>query len=257
VVETSLLRTGAYVLGWDLGLQSSLGKVAQGEPREVTQTPLMNCSHTADDRWLFLTCLEADRHLRNVLVALGREDLFDDERWASGRTLRKNSRDVITVLDAEFAGRTLAEWGERLDAAGGVVGGGAVTGRRARRRAGAGERRDRGGAVPRRHRLDRERQRPDHVPGPLPPHHLDGDRRVVRVEPLEGLDDVEGLDAGVGDRSTSCRSGAARPAVGYRRGMDVRRLADVELADATGAMRRLGDFWADRPVIVVFLRHFG
>jgi len=118
VVETSLLRTGAYVLGWDLGLQSSLGKVAQGEPREVTQTPLMNCYRTADDRWLFLTCLEADRHLRNVLVALGREDLLDDERWTSGRTLRKNSRHVITVLDAEFAGRTLAEWGERLDAAG-------------------------------------------------------------------------------------------------------------------------------------------
>ncbi len=70
VVETSLLRTGAYVLGWDLGLQSSLGKVAQSEPREATQTPLMNCYLTADERWIFLTCLEADRHLRNVMVAL-------------------------------------------------------------------------------------------------------------------------------------------------------------------------------------------
>jgi hypothetical protein len=39
--------------------------------------------------------------------------------------------------------------------------------------------------------------------------------------------------------------------------MDVRMLADIELADATGSSRRLGDFWADRAVVLVFLRHFG
>jgi hypothetical protein len=39
--------------------------------------------------------------------------------------------------------------------------------------------------------------------------------------------------------------------------VDVDRLADVQLADANGAIRRLGDFWADRPVALVFLRHFG
>ncbi len=118
VVETSLLRTGAYVLGWDLGLQSTLGKVATSEPRDVTQTPLMNCYSTADGHWLFLTCLEADRHLQNVFRALGREDLLADERFATGRGLRKNSQHVIGVLDAEFAARTLDEWAERLDAAG-------------------------------------------------------------------------------------------------------------------------------------------
>jgi crotonobetainyl-CoA:carnitine CoA-transferase CaiB-like acyl-CoA transferase len=118
VVETSLLRAGAYVLGWDLGLQAALGKVARGEPREETQSPLMNSYRTADDRWLFLTCLEADRHLRNVLVALEREDLADDERFANGRALRKNKREVIGVLDAEFAKRPLDEWAQRLDGAG-------------------------------------------------------------------------------------------------------------------------------------------
>jgi crotonobetainyl-CoA:carnitine CoA-transferase CaiB-like acyl-CoA transferase len=118
VVETSLLRAGAYVLGWDLGLQSSLGKVARGEPRDATQSPLMNAYRTADDRWLFLTCLEADRHLRSVLVALDRADLLDDDRFANGRALRKNKREVIEVLDAEFAKRPLDEWAQRLDDAG-------------------------------------------------------------------------------------------------------------------------------------------
>jgi hypothetical protein len=39
--------------------------------------------------------------------------------------------------------------------------------------------------------------------------------------------------------------------------MQVEALADVTLDDSTGTARRLGDFWADRPVVVVFLRHFG
>jgi len=39
--------------------------------------------------------------------------------------------------------------------------------------------------------------------------------------------------------------------------MDVRALAAVSLPDADGVVHRLGDLWAERPVIVVFLRHFG
>jgi hypothetical protein len=39
--------------------------------------------------------------------------------------------------------------------------------------------------------------------------------------------------------------------------MDAKALASIELRDSTGSPRRLGDFWADRPVVLVFLRHFG
>jgi hypothetical protein len=34
-------------------------------------------------------------------------------------------------------------------------------------------------------------------------------------------------------------------------------VADLELVDADRNTRRLGDFWADQPAIVVWLRHFG
>jgi hypothetical protein len=34
-------------------------------------------------------------------------------------------------------------------------------------------------------------------------------------------------------------------------------LAPRVLPDADGAPRRLGDLWADRPVVLEFLRHFG
>jgi len=39
--------------------------------------------------------------------------------------------------------------------------------------------------------------------------------------------------------------------------MDLERLEQTELVGADGAPRRLGDYWAARPVILVFLRHFG
>jgi hypothetical protein len=34
-------------------------------------------------------------------------------------------------------------------------------------------------------------------------------------------------------------------------------LADVVLRDADGAEVRLGELWAERPAVVVFLRHYG
>jgi hypothetical protein len=39
--------------------------------------------------------------------------------------------------------------------------------------------------------------------------------------------------------------------------MDLAQLADVKLQDADGVVHRLGDTWRDRPVVLVFLRHFG
>jgi hypothetical protein len=39
--------------------------------------------------------------------------------------------------------------------------------------------------------------------------------------------------------------------------MDIAALSDISLTDHTGAIRRLGDEWADRAVVLVFLRHFG
>jgi hypothetical protein len=34
-------------------------------------------------------------------------------------------------------------------------------------------------------------------------------------------------------------------------------LDDIVLEDHTGSAHRLGDLWADQPVVLNFLRHFG
>jgi hypothetical protein len=41
------------------------------------------------------------------------------------------------------------------------------------------------------------------------------------------------------------------------RAVDLDELGAVTLPDADGAPHQLGAYWADRAVILVFLRHFG
>jgi crotonobetainyl-CoA:carnitine CoA-transferase CaiB-like acyl-CoA transferase len=115
VVEVSLLRTGTYVLGWDLGIQMALGKVAGSEPRHRNQAPLMNPYRAADGRWFFFTGLEAARHLPAVCRALGRPDLLDDPRFGDAKAIRRHRTEVIAVLDEIIAERPLAEWAERFE----------------------------------------------------------------------------------------------------------------------------------------------
>jgi crotonobetainyl-CoA:carnitine CoA-transferase CaiB-like acyl-CoA transferase len=115
VVEVSLLRTGTYVLGWDLGLQLTLGKVSRSEPRDRNQAPLMNPYRAGDDQWVFLIGLEASRHIGALCRALGRPDLIEDPRFADASTIRRNRVEIIAMLDEIIAARPLAEWIDRFD----------------------------------------------------------------------------------------------------------------------------------------------
>jgi len=39
--------------------------------------------------------------------------------------------------------------------------------------------------------------------------------------------------------------------------VDLIALSNIELRDPSDSPHRLGSFWAERPMVVVFLRHFG
>ena len=43
----------------------------------------------------------------------------------------------------------------------------------------------------------------------------------------------------------------------YTGAMNLEALAAVQLLDSDAKPQALGDYWADRSVVLVFLRHFG
>ncbi len=114
-IEASLLRTGMWALSGELGVQTMGGHPRPPTPREICPTPLFNSYRAGDGRWFFLVGVEASRHLPKVLRAIGRPDLLADERFQGGRSISKNRREFIALLDEAFASKPLAEWIETFN----------------------------------------------------------------------------------------------------------------------------------------------
>jgi crotonobetainyl-CoA:carnitine CoA-transferase CaiB-like acyl-CoA transferase len=115
-VTTSLLRTGMYCLGWDIGIVLRFGRRESTRPRERSRGPLVNCYRAEDGKAFWLLGLEADRHWPGLCAAMGRPDLLDDPRFVDARARLANSEALVAELDADFAERPLADWAERFDA---------------------------------------------------------------------------------------------------------------------------------------------
>jgi crotonobetainyl-CoA:carnitine CoA-transferase CaiB-like acyl-CoA transferase len=116
LVSTSLLRTGMYSIGWDIGIQLRFGRRQSTRPRERFPTPLVNSYAAGDGHGFFLICLEGDRHWPQVLAAIDHPELGEDERYATNRLRSENCEALIADLDAVFSTREMAEWAERFDA---------------------------------------------------------------------------------------------------------------------------------------------
>jgi crotonobetainyl-CoA:carnitine CoA-transferase CaiB-like acyl-CoA transferase len=118
LVDTSLLRTGIWCVGWDMGIQLRFGKMAPTLPRTETMNPTVNPYMAGDGRWFWLLGLESDRHWPGIARALGRPEWEAEEPFATSRGRRKEAHHVITAMDAVLAERPRAEWFERFDAEG-------------------------------------------------------------------------------------------------------------------------------------------
>ena len=116
LVTTSLLRSGIYCLGWELGIQLRFGKVAASQPRSHAANPAINSYEASDGKWFWLLGLEAERHWPNVVKAVGSPDALADERFADARGRRKFAAECVAILDAIFATKTRDEWTAIFDA---------------------------------------------------------------------------------------------------------------------------------------------
>jgi crotonobetainyl-CoA:carnitine CoA-transferase CaiB-like acyl-CoA transferase len=116
LVATSLLRTGMYCMGWDIGIHLRFGRLQSTRPRSRQPAPLVNCYRAGDGRGFWLLGLEQDRHWPGLLAALGRADLGADPRYGRASDRATHCEALVAVLDEEFARLPLSVWAERFDA---------------------------------------------------------------------------------------------------------------------------------------------
>jgi crotonobetainyl-CoA:carnitine CoA-transferase CaiB-like acyl-CoA transferase len=114
-VSTSLLRTGMYVLGWDLNIRLRLGMLPPPTDRFNVLNPVINSYRAGDGQWFWLVGLQADRHWPDVVRAIERPDLLDDPRFRDINARRDNAPVLVPILDRIFATKPLADWATIFD----------------------------------------------------------------------------------------------------------------------------------------------
>ncbi len=115
LVETSLLRSGMYCMAADLSTQLLNGRSGRMLDRSEAPSALMNSYADSEGRYLWLLCLDSDRHWPDVCVAIDQPELEHDERYSTAVVRYKNRRELIAHLDLAFAARTRDDWATRLN----------------------------------------------------------------------------------------------------------------------------------------------
>ncbi len=118
LVESSLVRSGAYVVGSDFSTYMRYGRIARSRPRDEAVVPTSNFFQTSDGHWLFMNSRPGEPDWPEIMRATELEHLADDPRFDSFRNRRKNGPALVAEFDAIFERYTLAEWQKRLDAEG-------------------------------------------------------------------------------------------------------------------------------------------
>ncbi|MGO9856518.1 MAG: CaiB/BaiF CoA transferase family protein [Acidimicrobiales bacterium] len=118
-IDVSLLGVGMWTLSPDLMAAPYIGSI-RAPDRTAVPNPIVNSYPTADDRWLYLVCLQADRFWGELCEVIGRPDLREDERFADIGVRAQHAEACVAELEATFRTKTLAEWRQQLDSFTGV-----------------------------------------------------------------------------------------------------------------------------------------
>jgi crotonobetainyl-CoA:carnitine CoA-transferase CaiB-like acyl-CoA transferase len=112
LVSTSLLRQGAYTIGFDVNVALMWGRSIAVGSREAMGNPAINNYTAGDGRRFWIVGLEGERHWPPLARVVGRAQWIDDPRYATPRARFENARSLIAELDEIFATKPLGEWAE-------------------------------------------------------------------------------------------------------------------------------------------------
>jgi crotonobetainyl-CoA:carnitine CoA-transferase CaiB-like acyl-CoA transferase len=114
VVDVALLGTAMWSLQMSIaGAAVMMAQAASGappaSPAQQLFNPLVGNYRTRDNRWVALCMLQRDKYWDGVLVALGREDLRTDARFATPDALSGHIEEAAAELQATIGTMALAE----------------------------------------------------------------------------------------------------------------------------------------------------
>ncbi len=110
VVSTSLLRQGAYTIGFDVNIALMWGRSVLVGARETMGNPAINNYTAGDGRQFWIVGLEGARHWPPLARAIGRPEWLTDPRYDTPQARFANARELIAELDAIFATKPRDEW---------------------------------------------------------------------------------------------------------------------------------------------------
>jgi len=113
-LDSSLLGSGAWVVGWDLQVSLYTGRDVPRNSRKKSANPLYNTYKTKDGRWIQFSMGDTDRYWPLLCGVLNRGDLLNDLRFDSHEKRCQNSELLISILDEIIATKTLAEVKDRF-----------------------------------------------------------------------------------------------------------------------------------------------
>jgi crotonobetainyl-CoA:carnitine CoA-transferase CaiB-like acyl-CoA transferase len=110
LVTTSLLRQGAYTIGFDVNVALMWGRSIAVGSRTTMGNPAINNYTAGDGRRFWIVGLEGARHWPPLARAVGHPEWLDDPRYATPHARFEHASELIAELDAIFATKPLAEW---------------------------------------------------------------------------------------------------------------------------------------------------
>lgn len=114
-VDVSLLGTAMWSMQRFIAQSTMDGR--QRFPRPHAPKPhnvLVHTYRTADDRFVALCMLQADKYWAGFCEVAGRPELANDPRFVDANARQENIEACYAEMKALFASRTLAEWRELL-----------------------------------------------------------------------------------------------------------------------------------------------
>ena len=109
-VNTSHLGSMTFLQGLSVSMKLMAGMAMPRTFRSQAFNALWNHYRCADDQWLALAMLQADRYWGDVARLIGRHELASDPKFATMEARAGNAEACVAILDEAFAKKTRDEW---------------------------------------------------------------------------------------------------------------------------------------------------